>query len=98
MFKSYQWKPEAIFETDSESHYSTTAPPQRARDLLIHHPPFHGRVESFEFEWTDGVLIVKGAVPTYYLKQLLQSALKKLEGVRRIENCVVVVRPERDDR
>jgi hypothetical protein len=32
-------------------------------------------------------------VPTYYLKQLLQSALKKLNDVR-IDDRVDVVRPE----
>jgi hypothetical protein len=37
------------------------------------------------------MLVVRGSVPTYYLKQLVQTALKGLEGVRRIENQVEVV-------
>jgi hypothetical protein len=68
--------------------------PQRARELLSRHPHFCGRVDGFKFEWNDDILIVKGTVPTYYLKQLLQSALKELEDVR-IDDRVDVVRPER---
>jgi hypothetical protein len=74
-------------------HIPTTSPQQRARDLLSRHPHFCGRVDSFEFEWKEDVLVVKGRVPTYYLKQLLQSALKQLDGVR-IDDRVDVARPE----
>jgi hypothetical protein len=37
------------------------------------------------------VLIVRGAVPTFYLKQVLQSVLKDIEGIRMIENQVQVM-------
>jgi hypothetical protein len=70
---------------------------QRAREILNRHPYFYGRADSFEFEWSEDVLVVRGCVPTYYLKQQLQNALKRLDGVRRIDNCVDVVRPELQD-
>jgi hypothetical protein len=62
----------------------------RARDLVAQHPHFYGRAEVFEFECSGDVLVVSGRVPTFYLKQLLQDALKKLEGVRRVDNRVDV--------
>jgi hypothetical protein len=34
---------------------------------------------------------VRGTVPTFYLKQLLQNVLKDVDGVRAIDNQVAVV-------
>jgi hypothetical protein len=39
----------------------------------------------------EEILIVRGSVPTFYLKQILQTVLKDIEGVRQIENQVQVV-------
>ena len=61
---------------------------QRARDMLEQHSHFRGRASLFQYECSVDVLIVRGIVPTFYLKQLLQSALKGLEV--RIDNQVVV--------
>ncbi len=61
-----------------------------ARELLASHPHFRGRVELFEFIGRGDVLIVRGRVPTFYLKQLVQSILRDVEGVRRIDNQVDV--------
>jgi len=44
---------------------------RRARDLVARHSHFYGRAEIFEFECSDNVLLVRGRVPTFYLKQLL---------------------------
>jgi len=51
-------------------------------------------VDHFEFEFNENVLTIRGRVPTFYLKQLLQDALKRLDRVRRIENRVDVVAPD----
>jgi hypothetical protein len=64
---------------------------QRAQVLLSQHSHFRGRANSFDFEYCDDVLIVRGCVPTFYLKQLLQTALKEFEGVTWIDNQVDVV-------
>jgi hypothetical protein len=36
-------------------------------------------------------LVVRGTVPTYFLKQVLQNVLMDVEGVRLIDNQVSVV-------
>jgi len=62
----------------------------RARVLVEAHSQFAGRSQLIEFEYDKGVLVVRGCLPTYYLKQMLQTALKNLEGVRLIDNRVAV--------
>ena len=42
-------------------------------------------------QYKDGVLILRGNVPSFYLKQVLQSILKDTPGVRRIDNRVDVI-------
>jgi hypothetical protein len=63
---------------------------QRARTIIESHSHFVGRARLFEFHYSEDVLVVRGCVPTYYLKQVLQSALKGIDGVRRIDNQVQV--------
>jgi hypothetical protein len=62
-----------------------------AREAVAKHTHFHGRADCFDFQYREQVLVVRGAVPSYYLKQLLQSALKELHGVSRVDNLVAVV-------
>lgn len=64
---------------------------EHARDVLSHHPHFVGRADSFKFEFAEDRLIVSGQVPTFYLKQLLQAALKGFGEIGRIDNRVVVI-------
>lgn len=66
-------------------------PIQTARALLAEHDHFFGRSERFEFEQAEEVLVVRGQVPTFYLKQVLQTVLREVAGVKRIENQVDVV-------
>jgi osmotically-inducible protein OsmY len=49
----------------------------------------HWREISCSFH--DGVLILRGCVPSFYLKQVLQSMLMDIQGVQRIDNRVDVV-------
>jgi hypothetical protein len=62
--------------------------------MIARHAHFRGRADTFEFECNANVLVIRGCVPTFYLKQLLQDALKQLEGVQRIDNLVDVFVPE----
>ena len=64
---------------------------RRARQAVAEHSHFRGRADTFEFVCHEDVLQVRGAVPSFYLKQLLQGALKGLQGVRWIDNQVAVV-------
>src|SRR5690348_9431275 len=63
---------------------------QKARAIIESHSHFIGRARLFDFDYHDDVLLVRGSVPTYYLKQLLQHALRELDGVRRVDNRVSV--------
>ncbi len=49
----------------------------------------HWREITCELE--DGVLTLRGDVPSFYLKQVLQSLLKDVPGVGRVDNRVDVV-------
>ncbi len=42
-------------------------------------------------DYRDGVLTLQGRLPTFYLKQVLQSILGGMPGIERIENRVDVV-------
>jgi osmotically-inducible protein OsmY len=39
----------------------------------------------------DGVLVLRGYPPTYYLKQIAQEVVAQLEGVEHIENRIQVL-------
>lgn len=41
-------------------------------------------------EVTGAVVIVQGVVPSYYLKQLAQTVLQRLNGIRTVRNLVEV--------
>jgi len=44
-------------------------------------------------DFLDGVLVLRGCLPTYYLKQLAQEAVAALNSVDRIDNQIQVVTP-----
>jgi hypothetical protein len=80
------------FERPTLPHHSwATSVEDVARELLASHPHFRGRIDLFEFAWSSEALVVRGRVPTFYLKQLVQCVLKGVHGVRRIDNQVTVV-------
>lgn len=64
---------------------------QAALAVLTRNAHFQRRAKQFDFQHVDGVLIVEGVVPSFYLKQLLQRLLRDLENVRRVDNRVRVV-------
>jgi hypothetical protein len=66
----------------------------RAYAMLEAHAHFRGRSGRFEFVCQEDVLVVRGAVPSFYLKQVLQTVLRDIDGVRQIDNQVTVVSVE----
>lgn len=64
---------------------------RRARKELDRHRHFRGRADGFQFEHRDGALTVRGRVPSFHLRQLLERTLKRVDGVRTINNQVDVV-------
>jgi hypothetical protein len=63
----------------------------RAYATLEAHAHFRGRAGCFELICQEDVLVVRGAVPSFYLKQVLQTVLRDVDGVRRIDNQVTVI-------
>jgi hypothetical protein len=47
-------------------------------------------LKNVSCEYCDGVLTLRGCLPTYYLKQLAQAAVGQLDGVRHIVNDIEV--------
>jgi osmotically-inducible protein OsmY len=39
----------------------------------------------------DGALVLRGCLPTYYLKQVAQAVVARVEGVRQVVNEIEVV-------
>ena len=64
---------------------------QRAHELLSTHSLFRGRAAGFQYEYREEVLVVRGSVPSFYLKQVLQTVLIELDGVVQIDNRVDVI-------
>jgi hypothetical protein len=52
---------------------------------------FSNHPESIQIDFQEGLLIVTGRVPSFYLKSVLQTVLDGLPGVRLIDNRVDVV-------
>jgi hypothetical protein len=62
----------------------------RIRERLEDHPHFRGRTHLLQVEAIGRSIVVSGRLPSYYLKQLLQEAIKAIPGVVHIDNRVDV--------
>ena len=65
----------------------------QAQAIFDRHVHFRGRAAQFEFDCQGDALIVRGPVPTFYLRETLQNALREVEGIRRLDNQVNVISP-----
>jgi hypothetical protein len=63
------------------------------RERLEQHPHFRGRASLVQIELVEGIIVLSGRLPSYYLKQLLQEALRLMPGVVEIDNRVLIMRP-----
>ena len=62
-----------------------------ARRHLEHHPHFRGRVNDVFIEHRGRTLLLTGKLPTFYLKQLVQEAVRHVPGVQHVRNLIDVV-------
>lgn len=53
----------------------------------------HRFTRSVECDYADGILKIRGKVPSFYLKQTAQSLIQGIDGVDRVDNEIVVVSP-----
>jgi len=64
---------------------------ERAESRLLHNP--YLALKTISCEYRDGNLILRGCLPTYYLKQVAQATVASVEGVERIVNLIDVTAP-----
>ena len=50
-------------------------------------------LKKLSCDYRGGVLVLRGYLPSYYLKQIAQEVVARLEGVAAIDNQIQVVRP-----
>lgn len=65
------------------------------QERLDKHPHFRGRTHLIQIRSNGDSLVLSGRVPTYYLKQLLQEAVKLVPDIGDIDNRVEVQCPGR---
>ena len=58
---------------------------------LSHHDLFRCRLDCLEIDCCEAKLVINGKLPSFYLKQVLQTILRDVSGVRRIDNRVNVI-------
>lgn len=62
-----------------------------ARQYLEQHPHFRGRLGDVCVEQEGKNLYLSGRLPSFYLKQLVQEAVRRVPGVQHIINQIDVV-------
>jgi BON domain len=82
-----------LAERPSTSTSERTELSTLARQHLENHPHFRGRLAGLRIEQRGKTLFLKGRLPTFYLKQLVQEAVRYLPGVQTIRNEIDVVSP-----
>ena len=60
----------------------------------LHNSPY-AALRTVECQYRDGVLVLRGRLQTYYLKQMAQAMMTELDGVMEIANSIEVVRASR---
>jgi len=60
----------------------------RIRDALTTNP--HLPNKQVRIETTDGCVVLKGNVRSFYQKQMAQEAIRRIDGVQRIDNLLEV--------
>ena len=71
---------------------------QDVRMILEQHPHFRGSSQFLRFELLHGILRLDGCLPSFFLKQLAQEAVRNVEGIDAIENCIIVARSVGENR
>jgi osmotically-inducible protein OsmY len=65
---------------------------QRVKLYLAH--TGHAPVRSFQVQADAGVITIKGIAPTYYVRQLALACTRRVAGVQRVVDEIVVLPAE----
>lgn len=60
----------------------------------MHDTPFLD-LRQISCDYHEGVLVLRGRLPSYYLKQMAQELVIHLDGIDNIENRIQVISPSR---
>jgi osmotically-inducible protein OsmY len=58
----------------------------------LHNNPYLA-LKNLCCDYRDGALVLRGCLPSYYLKQVAQEVVGRLDGVERIDNQIQVRTP-----
>ena len=67
--------------------------PGRTAEARLRQAAYYG-LRRLSCECRDGVLTLRGRVPSYYLKQQAQAHLQGIDGVQAIDNQLIVAPPQ----
>lgn len=83
--------PSATAERTASVASNRTSLSDVARDHLESHPHFRGRLKDVAILHEGVTLTLRGRLPSFYLKQLVQEAVRHVPGVQRVRNMIDVV-------
>jgi osmotically-inducible protein OsmY len=66
----------------------------RVAALKLLHSNGYTALRRLRCEVTEGVVVVHGVVPSYYLKQMVQTIVRRLKGIQGVMNLVEVREPD----
>jgi osmotically-inducible protein OsmY len=78
-------------DTETAGTVSQARPEELAERCLRSNS--HTALKNISCEYRNGTLTLRGCVETYYLKQVAQAAVARLDGVERSDNQIRVVTP-----
>jgi osmotically-inducible protein OsmY len=81
------WRIGSIFANISQINETA----ETARGRLLASP--YLEVRKLHCDHHEGVLVLRGQVPSYYYKQMAQEAVRNIQGVEMILNAVDVALP-----
>jgi len=64
---------------------------ERVHDKLSQSCHFSRHWREISCDYDEGILTLRGRLPSFYLKQVLQSIVKDVPGIERVNNQVDVV-------
>jgi hypothetical protein len=85
-----------------QSRRNVETPPRRTAELPLDVADLaqgrlrgcpYGAVRNVACDYRDGVLVLRGRVPSYYLKQMAQAVVGRAGAVERVVNLIEVVNP-----
>jgi hypothetical protein len=78
-------------ESGGKAHLNTNTLPLSIEDEIRRAIPYSWRLGSIKVISSDGELILRGELPTYYLRQRLHAIVQRAVGLTRVHDEIKVV-------